>query len=121
MDDSRMFAQLMEDKPDEPRPIKQKIVREPEEPITPVPAPVDPVLPRALEDLSDAGYTSHSYRLTESELKWLRRFCLRLSEHRDQTVSHNTFVRLLLRLAQEEWNKNPNDNHLLKLLSQLKN
>lgn len=118
MDDSRMFAQLMEDKQQPAPPVP---LTKPQPPSTPDPLPADPVLPRGLEDLSDAGYTSHSYRLTEAELRWLRRFCLRLSEQRDQTVSHNTFVRLLLRLAQAEWDKNPKNNHLLKLLSELKN
>jgi hypothetical protein len=120
-DDERMFAQLMEDKPHEPQPAKPELPAKPERHARPDPLPADPILPADLEDLSGAGYTSHSYRLTEAELKWLRRFCLRLSEHRDQTVSHNTFVRLLLRLAQDEWDKDPKDNHLLQLLSRLKN
>ena len=80
----------------------------------------DSALSATLEDLSCAGYTSHSYRFTNAELRWLRRFCLRASERLDRQVSHNTLLRLLFRLADQEWNTNPRENRLLDLLSHLR-
>ena len=112
-DDERMFAQLMEDRPS-PAPDDK-----PAGEAKPVPKK-DYTLPRELEDIGSAGYTSHSYRLTEVELRWLRRFSLQLSERLDRTVSHNTLIRLLLRLGDAEWTSNPNKNRLLDLLSRLK-
>lgn len=84
------------------------------------PPPDDPILGE-LEDLSEAGYNSHSFRFTESELRWLRRFSLRLSETLDRQISRNTLVRCLLRIGQKEWNRNPESNRLRDLLSRLKN
>ena len=84
------------------------------------PSSQDDMLPGDLEDISQAGYTSHSYRFTEAELRWLRRFCLRASERIDRRISHNTLIRLLLRLADDEWKTNPDENRLLDLLSRLK-
>lgn len=112
MPDDRMFAQLMEETvPERP---EQRIPK-------PKPAPPkDNALPHDLEDLGSVGYTSHSYRLTESELRWLRRFSMQLSERLDRTVSHNTLIRLLLRLGDAEWSSNPDKNRLLDLLSRLK-
>ena len=80
----------------------------------------DRALSGTLEDLSRAGYTSHSYRFTNAELRWLRRFCLRASERLDRQVSHNTLLRLFFRLADQEWNTNPRENRLLDLLSRLR-
>jgi len=118
MDDKRMFSQLMEEQPTvpAPEPRSQPPKTRPTEAIEPA-----PLLPPELEDLSDVGYTSHSYRLTEAELRWLRRFCIRLSERLDRTVSHNTLIRLLLRIGASEWERDPQDNRLTKLLRQLKN
>jgi hypothetical protein len=112
-DDERMFAQLMEegasrDPAEKPAPQAKLVPKR------------DNTLPRDLEDIGSAGYTSHSYRLTEVELRWLRRFSLQLSERLDRTVSHNTLIRLLLRLGDAEWSSNPNKNRLLDLLSRLK-
>lgn len=112
-DDERMFAQLMEDGAG-PAPAEK-----PASEAKPVPKR-DYVLPRDLEDIGSAGYTSHSYRLTEVELRGLRRFSLQLSERMDRTVSHNTLIRLLLRLGDAEWSSNPNKNRLLDLLLRLK-
>lgn len=116
-DDERMFAQLMESSPEAARDEKQ-----PPKPIATRPRPKEPkrnhveILEELLEDLSQAGYTSHSYRFTEDELRWLRRFCLRLSEALDRPISHNTFIRLLFRLADAEWRSNPEKNKLRNLI-----
>lgn len=77
-------------------------------------------LPKHLDDLSETGYTSHSYRFTEEELRWLRLFCYRVSADLDRPVNHNTLVRLLLRLADQEWKANPQDNKLRRLILALK-
>jgi hypothetical protein len=84
-----------------------------------VETPRDDLLPTKLEDLSEAGYNSHSYRFTDSEMRWLRRFCLRLSEKLDQPVAHNTLIRALFRLADADWRVNPEHNRILELLSRL--
>ncbi len=112
-----MFTELMEASSSEEHPQ-----RKPKRATTPpVPAPPpDDRLPRELEDLSRVGYNSHSYRLTETEVRWLRRFCLRASERLDRPISHNTLFRILLRLADEEWNDSPDKNRLLDFLSRLK-
>ncbi len=115
MPDDAMFSQLMAESERPPEPAKEE--RPPVERRTPPSANrVDDLLPDRLEDLGEAGYTSHSYRLTEAELKWLRRFALRLSEHTDRSISHNTLIRALLRLADEEWRKNPEKNRLFTIL-----
>jgi hypothetical protein len=77
-------------------------------------------LPTELDDLSESGYTSHSYRFTDDELRWLQRFCLEAGAKVGRPVHHNTLMRVLLRLADEEWKASPNENRLLKLLSQIK-
>jgi hypothetical protein len=77
-------------------------------------------LPDQLDDLSQTGYTSHSYRFTEQELRWLRLFCHRASADLDRPVTHNTLMRLLFRLADHEWKTNPTDNRLRDLILSLK-
>ncbi len=111
-----MFTELMEasNTEERPKPKSEKAARVPAS--TP---PPDDQLPRELEDLSQAGYNSHSYRLSESEIRWLRRFCLRASERIDRHISHNTLFRVLLRLADQEWQSDPDGNRLLELLSRL--
>lgn len=117
MADDRMFAQLMEEEPAKnPVPRSAQPIQPPREKRD----AAEPSLLEELEDLGAVGYTSHSYRLTETELRWLRRFSMHLSERLDQTVSHNTLIRLLLRVANQEWQQNPDHNRLLDLLSQLK-
>jgi hypothetical protein len=114
-----MFTQLMEAAENE-RKVKQPVTEQDQ---TPSPRPTrmaDELLPPALEDLSQVGYNSHSYRFTDSEIRWLRRFSLRLSENLDRHISHNTLIRLLLRLADQEWKSNPSANRLFELLSQIK-
>ena len=75
-----------------------------------------PLLPLELEDPRDTGSKSHSYRFTINEIHWLRRFCDHLSVELDRDVSHNTLVRLLLRLALAEWEENPDSNRLRHLI-----
>lgn len=100
---------------------KSSSARKPRVPDSPIqPTPDDPILGE-LEDLSEAGYNSHSFRFTESELRWLRRFSLRLSEVLDRQISRNTLIRCLLRLAQNEWKRNPESNRLRDFLARLKN
>jgi len=79
----------------------------------------DDLLPSRLEDLSEVGYNSHSYRFTDGEIRWLRRFCLRLSETLDRPVAHNTLIRTLFRLADSEWRASPDANRILDLLTEL--
>jgi len=110
-----MFTELMEASAPKERPPRKEARSE-----KPKPALPDDLLPTELEDLSQAGYTSHSYRFTEAELRWLRRLCLRASERLDRQISHNTLVRVLLRLAEKEWKANPDDNRLLDLLTRIK-
>lgn len=110
MPDEPMFAKLMNDE-------KQR----PMSPSKSDGAEVEPPPAGALPDLSEAGYTSHSYRFTAEELRWLRRFCARLSADLDRPVTHNTFMRLLLRLAHQEWHEDPNNNRLRDLVLTLKN
>ncbi len=117
MTEKGMFTELMEASSSREQP-RRKAKR-----VTPplaAPSPPDDRLPRELEDLSSVGYNSHSYRLTESEVRWLRRFCLRASERLDRTISHNTLFRVLLRLADDEWNSSPDKNRLLDSFSRLK-
>lgn len=116
-DDERMFAQLMKPSPDHPELEKpppkagySRLARRERQ------KEQSETLESLLEDLSAAGYTSHSYRFTERELRWLRRFCMRLSEMLDRPVSHNTLIRLLFRLADGEWRSNPDNNKLRTLL-----
>jgi hypothetical protein len=118
MGDDRMFAELMEtqNEPASPPPPVVRTVPKPTEHV----APANGDLPTDLEKLGDVGYTSHSYRLTASELLWFRRFSLKLSERLDRTISHNTVIRALFRIADDEWRANPEDNKLLKHLSELK-
>lgn len=112
-----MFTELMETSSSDERPVAKprKKVQSP----APIP-PLGDQLPAELEELSNAGYNSHSYRLSETEIRWFRRFCLRASERVDRHISHNTLFRALLRLADEEWKSNPDGNRLLKLLSRIK-
>lgn len=112
-----MFTELMEASSSEERP--QRNPRQMTPPPAASPRP-DDRLPEELEDLSHIGYNSHSYRLTETEVRWLRRFCLRASERLDRTISHNALFRVLLRLADEEWHADPQNNRLLRHLSRLK-
>lgn len=119
MGDDRMFAQLMENS-DEPSPAV-----EPDQPARTPDATTsrrgnDSQLPDEMESIGEAGYTSHSYRLTEAEVRWLRRFCLRLSEQMDRTVSQNELIRTLFRMADEDWRKSTDDNRLLDQLSRNK-
>lgn len=119
MGDDRMFAQLMENQDETPvTPAKAT----PSKPLQSKKAEgvADATLPDALENIGEAGYTSHSYRLTDAEVRWLRRFCLRLSEQMDRTVSQNELIRTLFRLADEDWRAKPDDNRILDQLSRLK-
>ena len=114
-----MFTQLMEAAESE-RKVKKPAADQDQEP-TPRPTmTANELLPPGLEDLSQVGYNSHSYRFTDSEIRWLRRFSLRLSENLDRHISHNTLIRLLLRLADQEWKSDPSANRLFELLSQIK-
>ncbi len=119
MSDDRMFAQLMENQDETPA-VRAKA--SPSKPLQPkkIEPPADAILPAALENIGEAGYTSHSYRLTDAEVRWLRRFCLRLSEQTDRTVSQNELIRTLFRLADEDWRAKPDDNRILDRLSQFK-
>jgi hypothetical protein len=118
-----MFTELME--ASEPRKaVAAPSKRQPAKP-SPPPPPAPPrqpddLLPGDLEDLSTAGYNSHSYRFTEAEIRWLRRFCLRASERLDRQISHNTLIRVLLRLADDEWRGNPRSNRILQMLGRLR-
>lgn len=112
-----MFTELMEaadKKREQPKPEAQQL------PKAAPPPPDDGLLPGDLQDLSEAGYNSHSYRFTEAENRWIRRFCLRASEQLDRKVSHNTLIRVLLRLADQEWSTDPDRNRLRDLLSKIK-
>jgi hypothetical protein len=110
-----MFTELMEasDKIQGP-PVKRELR---DAKIVP---PSDDLLTDDLEDLSAVGYNSHSYRFTETEIRWMRRFSLRASEILDRKVSHNSLVRVLLRLADQEWKNDPDRNRLRDLLSKIK-
>jgi hypothetical protein len=110
-----MFTELMEasDKKQKP-PVEQEA-----RVASPTPPPTD-LLPDSLEDLSTVGYNSHSYRFTETEIRWMRRFSLRASELLDRKISHNSLVRVLLRLADQEWKTDPDRNRLRDILSKLK-
>lgn len=119
MSDDRMFAQLMKTQAEQPEePIKSPAL---ERKKTPHAEARDELrLPDALENIGEAGYTSHSYRLTDAEVRWLRRFCFKLSEQMDRTVSQNELIRTLFRLADEDWRAKPDNNRLLDQLSQHK-
>jgi len=109
-----MFTELMEASDSQGRPRRQSRSATP--PSVPAPSP-DDRLPRELERMR--VHSSHSYRFTEAELRWLRRFCLHASERLDRRISHNTLFRVLLRLADDEWSKNPEKNRLLDFLSRI--
>ncbi|MEX2158151.1 MAG: hypothetical protein WEB04_01995 [Dehalococcoidia bacterium] len=110
-----MFTELMEtsEAQDKQTVIKKKPVAPP-----PGPPPQDDLLPGEIEEMS-VGYTAHTYRFTDAEMRWLRRFCLRSSEQLDKKITHNALIRVLLRLANDEWNSDPNRNRLRDLLSRL--
>lgn len=112
-DDGRMFADLMKEQPERVQPTAPLAPKAPSKKS----ASSDDLLPDELESLGAVGYTSHSYRLTESEARWLRRFALRLSERLDIRVTHNTLFRALLRLGDAEWRTNPKSNRLIDLLT----
>lgn len=117
MNDDRMFAQLMETQPEQPDQPPKAPRAELEK--SAAAKPKDELkLPDELENIGDAGYTSHSYRLTDAEVRWLRRFCFKLSEQMDRTVSQNELIRTLFRLADEDWRAKPDDNRILDQLSQ---
>jgi hypothetical protein len=120
MSDDRMFAQLMETQPEDgaevPKPSRSAHAKPSKTPT----ATSELRLPDELENIGEAGYTSHSYRLTDAEVRWLRRFCFRLSEQMDRTVSQNELIRTLFRIADEDWRAKPGDNRLLDQLSQHK-
>ena len=73
-----------------------------------------------LDDLTETGYRSHSYRFTTAESRWLRHRCLQLSVQLDRTVTHNELVRVLLRIADDAMKANPEKNDLLDRLSRIK-
>jgi hypothetical protein len=114
-----MFTELMEASSSEEQPRRERGRPRAPSPPLPIPPKTDR-LPDELEDLSRAGYNSHSYRFTETEVRWLRRFCLRASERLDKPISHNTLFRVLLRLADQEWNSSRDANRLLDFLSHVK-
>lgn len=117
MSDDRMFAQLMETQPVDKTPARQP---EPKPMAAPANEPKEELkLPDEFENIGD-GYTSHSYRLTDAEVRWLRRFCLKLSEQMDRTVSQNELIRTLFRLADEDWRAQPNAGRLVDQLSKHK-
>lgn len=119
MSDDRMFAQLMETQPEPPAGPRKTAQPEPSK-AKPPELKDELKLPDQLENIGEAGYTSHSYRLTDAEVRWLRRFCFKLSERMDRTVSQNELIRTLFRLADEDWRSKPDDNRLLDQLSQHK-
>lgn len=119
MSDDRMFAQLMETQPEQPDESPKS--RQADRMKSKVAEPTNELrLPDELENIGDAGYTSHSYRLTDAEVRWLRRFCFKLSEQMDRTVSQNELIRSLFRLADEDWRAKPDDNRILDQLSRHK-
>jgi hypothetical protein len=62
MSDDRMFAQLMETQPEQQEESPKST--QPQRKKTAAPEPKDELrLPDELENIGDAGYTSHSYRL----------------------------------------------------------
>ena len=79
-----------------------------------------PGLSRELENVSRVGYVSHSFRLTTAEKDWLDSFCIRLSAKIDRQITHNTLVRVLLRVADDTMRKRPEKNDLLDKLLQIK-
>lgn len=113
--DKGMFTELMEASSDEERTPRGKSREE-----TKNSSPPGDLLPGNLEDLSEAGYTAHTYRFTDAEMRWLRWFCLRASEQLDKKITHNSLIRTLMRLASNEWASKPSKNRLRDLLSRLK-
>lgn len=80
--------------------------------------PLKSQLPHELDDLSEVGYRSHSFRFTTAESRWLSSECLQLSAQLDRPITHNTLIRVLLRVADDAMKNNPDKNDLLdKLLS----
>lgn len=116
MSDDRMFAQLMAAQ-DPGSPDTQESPRTNRPKTKPVEPRDELRLPPELENIGEAGYTSHSYRLTDAEVRWLRRFCFKLSEQLDRTISQNELIRTLFRLADEDWRAKPDGNRLLDQLS----
>jgi hypothetical protein len=108
-----MFTELMEtSEAQDNKPVPSKPAK------LPTTAPQEERLPKDLEPMS-VGNTGHTYRFTEPEMRWLRRFCLKASEQLDKKVTHNSLIRALLRLAESEWNSNPERNRLRDVLSRL--
>lgn len=111
------YASLMEvQQAKSERPTKQPLRPEP----LPAPFPSQPELSSELDDLTEVGYRSHSYRFTTAESHWLKSRCLQLSVQLDRTVTHNELVRVLLRVADDAMRKNPEKNDLLNRLSRIK-
>ena len=77
-------------------------------------------LPHELDDLSQVGYRSHSFRFTTAESRWLSSECLQLSAQLDRPITHNTLIRVLLRVADDAMKNNPAKNDLLDKLLRIK-
>lgn len=79
-----------------------------------------PELPPELDDLTEAGYRSHSFRFTTDESRWLKNRCLQLSAQLDRTITHNELVRVLLRIADDAMKASPDKNDVLDRLGRIK-
>ena len=120
-----MFSKLMELADKEPPQVQPTPPSEPppdaaspRSPVRSAPKPRSELAPE-LEDLTATGYTSHSYRFTQNELRWLQRFCLDLSLEFDTNIGHNLFIRVLLRVAQSQWTEDPKNNSLRTIIESL--
>src|SRR5262245_31048297 len=101
MPEKGMFTELMEpsnEQPEQSRPPKARS-GQPQ-----APDPAADHLPPELANPSRPGYNAHSYRFSAAEIRWLRRFSVRASEVLDRNISRNSMIRVLLRLAEAEWN-----------------
>src|SRR5690349_3877050 len=84
-------------------------------PITPAPAPKEPV-----EDIATTPYISQNYRYTDGELRWLRQQAFKLTEKQGAKVSQNTVLRIALAYLRQVCEKNPRNNPLTDAISRLK-
>jgi hypothetical protein len=83
------------------------------------PAPPRP-LHSAEEDLNTVPYISQSFRITETELSWLRQQSFELTQRFGSRITQSTVLRVALHRLREACQKDTDKNPLLETVSRLK-
>lgn len=80
----------------------------------------EPSSSERIEDLYITPYISQTFRLTEDELRWVRKQAFIQTEKLGEKVTQNMIVRIALRSLREACAENPKENPLLESLSRRK-